>query len=54
MSERTEIDARMAMAEDKEIDWKASELREGGMTDQMTVTMTDKSPALSTPCKGGK
>ena len=47
-----EIDARMAMTEDKEIDQKGSELREGGITDQMTVTMTDKSPAWSTPCKG--
>ena len=43
-----EIDTRMAMPEDKEMDQKGSELREGGMT----VTMTDKSPAWSTPCKG--
>ena len=46
------IDARMAITEDKEMDQKGSELREGGMTDQMTVTMTDKSPAWSTACKG--
>ena len=52
MSERTEIDAGMAMTGDKEMDQKGSELREGGITDQMTVTMTDKSPAWSTPCKG--
>ena len=52
MSERMEIDARMSMTEDKEMDQKGSELREGGMTDQMTVTMTDKSPAWSTSCKG--
>ena len=47
-----EIDARMAMTEDKEMDQKGSELIEGGMIDQMIVTMTDKSPAWSTPCKG--
>ena len=42
----------MAMTEDKEMDQKGSELREGGMTDQMTVIMTDKRSAWSTPCKG--
>ena len=52
MSERTEIDARMAVTEDKEMDQKVSELREGGLTDQMTVTMNDKDPVGSTPCKG--
>ena len=52
MSERTEIDARMAVTEDKEMDQKGSEMREGGFTDQMIVTMTDKDPAWSTPCKG--
>ena len=52
MSERTGRDARMAVTEDKEMDQKGSELREGGLTDQMTVTMTDKDPAWSTPCKG--
>ena len=52
MSERTEIDARMAVTEDKEMDQKGSELRGGGLTDQMTVTMTNKDPAWSTPCKG--
>ena len=46
-----EIDARMVVTEDKEMDQKGSELREGGLTDQMTVMMTDKSPAWSTPCK---
>ena len=50
-----EIDARMVVAEDKEMDQKGSELGEGGLTDQMTnemtVTMTDKGPAWSTPCK---
>ena len=54
MSERTEIDARMAVTEDKKMDQKGSELREGGLTDQMTVMMTDKNPTWSTPCKGGK
>ena len=52
MSDGTEIDARMVVAEDKEMDQKGSELREGGLTDQMTVTMTDKGPVWSTPCKG--
>ena len=52
MSERTEIDARMAVTEDKEMDQKGSELREGGLTDQITVMMTDKNPAWSIPCKG--
>ena len=52
MNEKTDIDARMAITQDKEMDQKGSELREGGMTDQITVTMTDKSPAWSTPCKG--
>ena len=56
MSDRMEIDARMVVAENKEIDQKGNELREGGlkyqMTHQMTVTMTDKGPAWSTPCKG--
>ena len=47
-----EIDARMAVTEDKEMDQKESELREGGLTDQMTVMMTDKDPAWSTLCKG--
>ena len=51
-----EIDARMVVTKDKEMDQKGSELREGGLTDQianqMTVTMTDKDPAWSTLCKG--
>ena len=47
-----EINARMVVAENKEMDQKGSELREGGLTDQMTVIMTDKGPAWSTPCKG--
>ena len=34
------------------MDQKGNELREGGLTDQMTVTMTNKGPAWSTPCKG--
>ena len=52
MSDGTEIDARMVVTEDKEMDQKGSELTEGGLTDQMTVMMTDKDPAWSTPCKG--
>ena len=56
MSDGTEIDARMVVVEDEEMDQKGSELGEGGLTDQitdqMTVTMTDKGPAWSTPCKG--
>ena len=47
-----EMDARMAVTEDKEMNQKGTELREGGLTDQMTVTVTDKDPAWSTPCKG--
>ena len=47
-----EIDARMVVEEDKEMNQKGSELREGGLTDQITVTITDKGPTLSTPCKG--
>ena len=47
-----EIDTRMVVAEDKEMDQKGNVLGEGGLTDQMTVTMTDKDPAWSTPCKG--
>ena len=56
MSEGMEIDVRMVVTEDNEMDQEGSKLREGGLTDQtknqMTVTMTDKSPAWSTPCKG--
>ena len=52
MSEKTEVDTRMAVTDDKEMDQKGNELTEGGLTDQMTVTMTDKDPAWSTPCKG--
>ena len=47
-----DIDARMAVTEDKEMDQKGSELRGGGLTDQITFMMTDKDPAWSTPCKG--
>ena len=50
-----EINARMTVTEDKEMDQKGSELREGELTgqiaNQMTVTMTDKSPTWSTLCK---
>ena len=43
----------MVVAKDKEMDKKGSELGENGLlTDQMTVMMTDKVPAWSTPCKG--
>ena len=52
MSKRTDIDSRMAVTEDKEMDQKGSELREGGLTDQITIMMTDKDPTWSTPCKG--
>ena len=52
MSERTEMDARMAVTVDKEINQKGSKVREGGLTDQMTLMMTDKDPAWSTPCNG--
>ena len=52
MSDGMEIDARMVLPENREMDQKGIELKEGGLTDQMTVTMTDKGPAWSTPCKG--
>ena len=52
MSDGMEIDARMVVAEDKEMDQKGNVLGEGGSTDQMTVMMTDKGPAWLTPCKG--
>ena len=42
----------MAVAEDKEMNQKGSELREGGLTDEKTSMKTDKDPAWSTPCKG--
>ena len=51
-----EIDARMTATEDKVMDQKGSELRGGELmgqiANQMTVTMTNKSPTWSTPCKG--
>ena len=50
------IEARMTVTGDKEMDQKGSELREGELTgqiaNQMTVTITDKSPTWSTMCKG--
>ena len=53
MSDKTEIDTRMVVAEDKEMDKKGGELGENGLlTDQMTVMMTDQDPTWSTPCKG--
>ena len=36
MSDGIEIDARMVVAANKEMDQKGSELREGGLTDQMS------------------
>ena len=56
MSDRTDIDARMAVTEDKEMDQKRSELREGELTgqiaNQMTVTMTDKALLSQHHAKG--
>ena len=53
MSDEAEIDTRMVVAEDKEMDKKGGELGENGLlTDQMTFMMTEKVPAWSTPCKG--
>ena len=52
MSDGMEIDARMMVTKDEEMDPKGSELRECGLTNQMTVMMTDKGPVWSTPCKG--
>ena len=53
MSDEAEIDTRMVVAEDKQMDKKGGELGENGsLTGQMTVIMTDKDPTWSTPCKG--
>ena len=53
MSDEAEIDTRMVVAEDKQMDKKGGELGENGsLTGQMTVIMTDKDPPWSTPCKG--
>ena len=53
MSDEAEIDTRMVVVEDKEMDKKGGELGENGLlTDQMTVMMTDQDPTWSTPCKG--
>ena len=53
MSDEAKIDTRMVIVEDKEMNKKGGELGENGLlTDEMTVTMTDKGPAWSTPCKG--
>ena len=58
MSDGTEIDVRMVVTEDKEMDQKGSELRDGGLTDQMTnqmtVMMTDKGPCLVNIMQRGK
>ena len=53
MSGEVEVDTGMAVVEDKQIDKKGGELGENGLlTDQMTVTMTDKDPTCLMPCKG--
>ena len=53
MSDKVEIDTKMVVAEDKEMDKNRGELGENGLlTYQMTVIMTDNVPAWSTPCKG--
>ena len=53
MSDESEIDARMVVAEDKEMDKKGGELGENGLlTDQMTVMLTEQDPIWSMPCKG--
>ena len=53
MSDKAEIDTRMVVAEDKQMDKKGGELGESGLlTGQMTVMMTEKVPTWSTPCKG--
>ena len=53
MSDGTEMDTRMVVAEDKEMEKKGGELGENGLlTDKMTVMMTDKDPTWSMPCKG--
>ena len=53
-----EIDARMAVTEDKEMDQKGSELRNSGLIDQianqMTVMMIDKKPCLVNTVQRGK
>ena len=53
MSDEAEIDTRMVVAEDKQMNKKGAELGENGLlTGQMTVIMTDKDPTWSTPCIG--
>ena len=53
MSDKAEIDTGMEVVEDKEMDKKGGELGKNGfLTDQITVMMTDKVPAWLTPCKG--
>ena len=55
MSDEAEIDARMVVAEDKQMDKEGGELGENGsLSGQMMVIMTDKDPTWSTPCKGEK
>ena len=52
MSDEADINTGVVV-EDKPMDKKGSELGENGsVTGQMTVTMTDKDPTWSTPCKG--
>ena len=52
MSDEVEVDTGMAVAED-EMDKKGCEWGENGLlTDQMTVTLTDKDPTWLMPCKG--
>ena len=53
MSNEAEIDTRMVVTEDKEMDKNGGELGENVLlTDQITVMMTDKVPTWSTLCKG--
>ena len=53
MSDDTDVDTGVVVAEDKQMDKKEVNWRKVGfLACQMTVIMTDKVPTLSTSCKG--
>ena len=53
MSDRSDVNTGVVVAEERQMDKKGDKLEERGLlTGQMTVMMTDKVPTLSTPCKG--
>ena len=53
MSDTSDVDTGVVVAEDKQMDKKGGKLEESGLlAGQTTVMMTHKVPTLSTPCKG--